>query len=101
MFTRAALVCAILTVAVQARDAPDGAAVYQKNCAACHDSGRAPSREGLKQLSPERILLTLESGTMMIIGSRRTASERRALAEFLSAKAFGTEPAGGLPPEAF
>jgi polyvinyl alcohol dehydrogenase (cytochrome) len=101
MLTRAALVCAILTAVVQARDAQDAAAVYQKNCAACHDSGRAPSREGLKRLSPERILLTLESGTMMIIGSRRTASERRALAEFLSAKAFGTEPAGGLPPEAF
>ena len=101
MFTRAALVCAILTAVAQARDAQDAAAVYQKNCAACHDSGRAPSREGLKRLSPERILLTLESGTMMIIGSRRTASERRALAEFLSAKAFGTEPAGGLPSGAF
>jgi polyvinyl alcohol dehydrogenase (cytochrome) len=101
MFTRAALVCAILTVAAQARDAQDAAAVYQKNCAACHDSGRAPGREALKRLSPERILLTLESGTMMIIGSRRTASERRALAEFLSAKTFGTAPPGALPPEAF
>ncbi len=101
MFTRAALICAILTAAVHARDAQEAAAVYQKNCAACHDSGRAPGREALKRLSPERILLTLESGTMMIIGSRRTASERRGLAEYLSAKAFGTEPASALPPEAF
>jgi len=101
MFTRAALICAIVTITAQARDTQEGAAIYQKHCAACHDSGRAAGREALKRLSPERILLTLESGTMMIIGSRRTASERRALAEFLSAKSFGTEPASRLPPDAF
>ena len=101
MLIRTALVCAILTAAALARDAQDGAAVYQKHCAACHDSGRAAGRETMKRLSPERILLTLESGTMMIIGSRRTASERRALAEFLSAKSFGTEQASRLPQEAF
>jgi polyvinyl alcohol dehydrogenase (cytochrome) len=101
MSTRAALLCAILTMSAAAGDAQDGAAVYQKHCAGCHDSGRAASREAMKRLSPERIRLTLESGTMMIIGSRRTAAERRALAEYLSTKSFGTEPGNRLPQEAF
>ncbi len=101
MIIRAALVCACISLSVQARDAQDGAALYQKNCAGCHDSGasRVPSRLALKRLSPERILLALESGTMMMMGARRTAPERHAIAEFLAAKPFGSEPVT-VPPQA-
>jgi len=93
MLIRVALVCACIALAAQARDAQDGAALYQKNCAGCHDSGasRVPSRQALKRLSPERILLALESGTMMMMGARRTAPERHAIAEFLAAKPFGSD----------
>ena len=79
---------------VKTGDAQDGAALYQKHCAGCHESsgGRAPGREALKRLSPERILVALESGSMMIMGTKRTASERHVLAEFLAAKPFGHEP---------
>jgi len=103
MIIRAALVCACIAFAAQARDAQDGAALYQKNCAGCHDSGasRVPSRMALKRLSPERILLALESGTMMMMGARRTAPERHAIAEFLAAKPFGSEPVTAPPQAAF
>jgi len=101
MLIRAALVCACIALAAQARDAQDGATLYQKNCAGCHDSGasRVPSRQALKRLSPERILLALESGTMMMMGARRTGPERHAIAEFLAAKPFGSEPVT-VPPQA-
>ena len=79
--------------------AQDGATVYKKYCAACHDSGaeRAPNREALRQMPPERILLSLESGVMVIHGSFRTGGERRALAEFLSGKRFGEAVSTRLP----
>ena len=93
MLIRAALVCLTMTIATSMH-AEDGAAIYQKHCAGCHDSGaaRVPGREALKRLSPERILTSLEGGTMMMMGARRSASERRAVAEFLAAKPFGREP---------
>src|SRR5579863_896297 len=93
----------VLSIASLALAAEDGAALYRKNCAGCHDSGaaRVPSREALKRLSPERILLALESGTMMIMGARRTDPERHAIAEFLAAKPFGREPLDSPPPSAY
>src|SRR5262249_17862944 len=103
MVLRVALVCACIALAAPARDAQDGATLYQKNCGGCHDSGasRVPSRQALKRLSPERILLALESGTMMMMGARRTAPERHAIAEFLAAKPFGSEPVTAPPQAAF
>src|SRR5690242_18235466 len=82
--------------------AQNGAAVYKKYCAACHDSGveRAPNRDTLREMSPERILLALESGMMVIQGSFRTGGERRALAEFLSGKHFGEAISTRLPASA-
>ena len=76
MFIRAALVCLSITLATRLY-AEDGAAIYQKHCASCHDSGaaRLPGREALKRLSAERILTSLEGGTMMMMGARRSAGE--------------------------
>lgn len=103
MLIRAALISTFFIFAAQASDAPDGAALYRNHCAACHDSGggRAPGREALQRLSPERITLALESGTMMIMGQRRTAPERRAIAEFLAGRLTGREPLEGPSPAAF
>ena len=102
MFTRAALVCLSITIATSL-NAQDGAAIYHKHCAGCHDSGaaRVPGREALRRLSPERILTSLEGGTMMMMGARRSAAERRAVAEFLAAKPFGREPLDAPPRQAF
>jgi mono/diheme cytochrome c family protein len=64
--------------------AQDGAPLYKRNCALCHDAGveRVPNREALKAMSPERVLAAMESGAMISMASRLSAAERRAVAEF-------------------
>ncbi|HEY1242917.1 MAG TPA: PQQ-binding-like beta-propeller repeat protein, partial [Bryobacteraceae bacterium] len=68
--------------------AQDGSALYKQNCATCHDGGmdRAPSRDALKAMSADRVLAAMETGPMISMASRRTALERRAIAEFVSGK---------------
>jgi cytochrome c553 len=71
--------------------AQDGEKIYKGFCAACHDAGveRAPNREGLKAMSPERVLAAMESGAMVPMAGRLSTAERRALAEFLTGKTLG------------
>jgi len=68
--------------------AQDGATLYRQNCAQCHDGGmdRAPSRDAFKAMSADRVLAAMETGPMISMASRRTAQERRILAEFLTGK---------------
>ncbi|HEX5006657.1 MAG TPA: PQQ-binding-like beta-propeller repeat protein, partial [Hyphomonadaceae bacterium] len=70
----------------------DVAALYQRNCAQCHDNGtnRAPLRETFLSMTPERVLAAMETGAMVTMANNRTAAERRAIAEFLTGKKFGT-----------
>src|SRR5579884_4124138 len=80
--------------------AQDGAALYKQNCATCHDGGmdRAPSRDALKAMSADRVLAAMETGPMISMASRRTALERRAIAEFVSGKKLtGTLETKPLP----
>ena len=72
----------------------DAAAVYQKACANCHDqpTGRTPSRESLKDRTPEAILQSMTSGTMSVSAIALSMSEKRAVSEYLAGKALG---AGG------
>jgi polyvinyl alcohol dehydrogenase (cytochrome) len=69
---------------------PDGAAIYQRSCAPCHEGGadRAPSREALRAMSPERVLAAMESGPMISMANRQSAAARRAIAEFVTGKTF-------------
>jgi polyvinyl alcohol dehydrogenase (cytochrome) len=80
--------------------APDGAAVYQNACAACHTDPepetRAIPRELLGQFAPETILTALTTGNMFRQGSTLTDAERRAVAAFIAGRAVGT----ALPPSA-
>src|SRR5215467_6795134 len=80
--------------------AQDGAKLYKGFCAACHDAGveRAPNRESLKAMSPERVLAAMESGAMVPMAGRLSAAERRMLTEFLTEKPLGqkTPPPQGL-----
>ena len=71
--------------------AEDGATLYKRICAACHDTGfeRAPNGEALRAMSPERVLAALEGGVMVSMTAGRTAVERRAIAEFVTGKTFG------------
>ena len=68
------------------RDAgAQGAAAYTKYCAACHDQvgARIPTRAALAEMSPARILRTLDFGLMMSIAYPMQRGEREAVAAFL------------------
>jgi polyvinyl alcohol dehydrogenase (cytochrome) len=73
--------------------AQDGAALYKDTCASCHDTAveRAPSREALRTLSPERVLDAMEAGAMISMASRLSGGGRRAIAEFVTGKSFASE----------
>jgi polyvinyl alcohol dehydrogenase (cytochrome) len=82
------LVAGLTTVAlakvVAAPQTPDGAAIFARNCASCHDGAdgsRAPSPDVLKRRSPEAILAALTAGGMRPQGGRLSGAERRAVAE--------------------
>src|SRR6187397_3487115 len=89
--------CLALLAAAPA-SADDGPTLYKQLCSTCHDTGaaRAPARDVLQQMTPERVLTALESGAMLSMASGRTGVERRAIAEFVTGKkfseAFSTKP---------
>ena len=69
--------------------AQDGAALYKKHCAACHDwvSPRVPPRSALQKMTARRILRTLDFGLMMSIAYPLHRGEREAIANFLGTRA--------------
>src|SRR5687767_14980553 len=84
---------ALVVVPEKSTLAEDGASLYAQLCASCHEAGtdRAPDRAALQAMSPERVLASLESGTMLSMASGRTGVERRVIAEFVTGKPF-SEP---------
>jgi polyvinyl alcohol dehydrogenase (cytochrome) len=90
----ALLLTAAGTAAAQApaSTAPDGAELYKRSCAQCHDAGvgRAPNREQFRAMLPDRVLSAMETGSMVTMANGRSAPERRAIAEFLTGKTFAT-----------
>jgi polyvinyl alcohol dehydrogenase (cytochrome) len=89
----AAWVCA----AALAAQPPDGAAIFARDCAGCHDGvegSRAPKPDILRQRSPEAILSALTAGGMRPQGGRLSGAERRAVAEYLSGRPIGGDITG-------
>jgi polyvinyl alcohol dehydrogenase (cytochrome) len=85
-----------LLIAAPARaqaPAPDGADLYKRNCASCHDAGvnRAPLRDAFRSMPSERVLAAIETGSMVSMATNRTAAERRAIVEFVTGRPF-SEP---------
>src|SRR5271166_4895106 len=83
--------------------APDGAALYQKRCATCHEGQpqpRLPTREEIAKRSPEQIVRALFGGAMQFQAIGLSPEEGRAIARYLTGKEFGTgeAPATGLCP---
>jgi polyvinyl alcohol dehydrogenase (cytochrome) len=77
--------------------APDGAVIFARDCAGCHDGAegsRAPKPEVLRQRSPEAILSALTAGGMRPQGGRLSGAERRAVAEYLSGRPIGGDITG-------
>jgi polyvinyl alcohol dehydrogenase (cytochrome) len=73
---------------------PDGAAIYAKRCAGCHNQAvaRIPPRSALEKLSPSHILKVLDFGAMMAIAYPVTRDEREAVAKFLGKGADDPPP---------
>jgi polyvinyl alcohol dehydrogenase (cytochrome) len=76
--------------------AQDGAALYKRHCAACHDqvSPRIPLRSAIQKMSARRILRTMDFGLMMNIAYPLHREEREAIANFLGT---GTDEAPYSP----
>ena len=85
-----ALGCLVLCGIAWPAAADDGPTLYKQLCATCHDSGlgRAPTRDVLQAMTPERVLTAMESGAMLSMAAGRTGVERRAIAEFVTGKTF-------------
>jgi polyvinyl alcohol dehydrogenase (cytochrome) len=85
------ILCAFLAISLWAAD-PDGAALYQAHCAACHDNSsaesHAPKREQIAARSPEAIVNTMFEGAMLVQASGLTLEEGRAIARFITGKEF-------------
>ena len=90
---------ALLTAVLPCAAAVSGEAVYQRRCAACHDSASdtTPPRDALKQLSAARILRTLEFGVMMNIAFVLNREEREAVANYLGVQ----RPDAPVPAQAY
>jgi polyvinyl alcohol dehydrogenase (cytochrome) len=82
-------VATLLLAAPLFAQTPDGAQVFQRNCASCHSGAaesRAPSPDALKSRTPRAIMDALMTGAMRPQGSRLSGPERRAVAEFVTGK---------------
>src|SRR5688572_5312519 len=103
-------VLCVMTIGVSGLVAPpraqaqDGAAIYEKNCKSCHEAAgehRAPDRATLATTFPEHINTVLESGVMYNQGRMLDPAQRRAVAEYITGKKWGSAPAAAIPPSAY
>src|SRR5688500_9922855 len=72
--------------------------VFEQRCAQCHGANaterRAPDRRMLAELTPERILDALTTGSMVPNATGLSDTQKRYLAEFLSGRPLGSSKAG-------
>ena len=89
-------------LSVAAVFAQNGEALFKEDCASCHDGGmdRAPTRATLREFSAERVLGAMETGAMVSMASRRSAAQRRTIAEFVTGKTLSTNLIEAPLPEA-
>src|SRR5665213_175638 len=85
--------CSFLANSLWAAD-PDGAALYQAHCAACHDNAsaesHAPKREQIAARKPESVVAAMFDCAMIVQASSLTLEEGRAIARFITGKEFST-----------
>ena len=66
---------------------------FERACMSCHDNtnpeNRGPSREAMRQMTPERVLAAVTTGPMAVYAERMGDEQKRALAELATGKPFG------------
>jgi len=93
MFARVGVLCVgliALAMPARAQQAPNGEAVFKQSCATCHREGQndAPTRDALRQMTPESIYNAQTLGRMILQASALSDDERKAVAVFLSGRPF-------------
>lgn len=83
----------------------EGQRVYLQHCASCHEGTmpRMPTRDALRQYTPEAVDTALSSWVMRRQGSALSAAERRAVSEFVSGRPAGSyrPPLDAIPKTAY
>jgi polyvinyl alcohol dehydrogenase (cytochrome) len=66
----------------------EGEAIYRVRCAGCHEGGavRAPDLATLRQMSQDRVLTALRSGSMTTQGQGLTAGQLEGLSQFVASE---------------
>ena len=97
MKTSITLAWLVLWIGVSALGQQDGAALYARLCASCHESRtgdtRAPGRSAMMKMPAEEILRAIESGTMAPFASQRSTAEKRAIAQYVAGKPLADKSA--------
>ena len=101
MTKRAVMLCAALTACAVPSTA--GAQVLQEislfeaHCASCHASptdDRTPTKEALRQLTPEAVLAALTTGAMVVQASQLRDDQKRLLAAHVAGRPLGSAEVG-------
>ena len=71
----------------------DGQLIYETYCAGCHATleSRAPMPSVLQMMNPDRVVEVLEHGVMQEQAKPLSLSEKRAVAQYVTAKRLGTK----------
>jgi polyvinyl alcohol dehydrogenase (cytochrome) len=77
----------------------DGIAQFETRCSVCHNNPAldlVPSAAAVRQLSPERILESITTGTMKSHVEGLNDGQKRRIAEFMAGRPMGSSKAGNV-----
>ncbi len=75
-------------------------AVFDQNCASCHETGnaaksaKAPDRKAIHKLTPEAVYESITNGSMKDRAQSISDAQKRAIAEYIGGRKLGTVEAG-------
>ncbi len=79
----------VASAQLAAAQSPDGEALFETHCAACHvnpPEEDIPTVEAMSVMPPNAVVASMTEGTMRIQGEPLTTAERTAVAEFLTGR---------------
>lgn len=96
LIVAAAIAWTLPVRAAEAAQVPDGAALFEAHCAACHLADAVPRAlaiDNMRALPPAAVVGALTDGAMQAQGAELSAAERRAVAEFIAGSRVASEAA--------